>query len=201
VIQVTKHTRDVLLQVAKEKKIFIEGNFLKIIKSADGDVEFEEYLRVCRDKDSSSRRKRLEITKQVQNQNKELVKKQDENLELMSELESALKEAKKSELEAQKLRKEAEVGKEKAIEDLELIQKKTQFELIGRIVKIALWVIVGVGLTTSALYVFVLSMGYDAKIIESTWSNLFGILLTNSFSIIGTIMGVKYATENGNDRK
>lgn len=190
-----------LLQVAKEKKIFIEGNFLKIIKSADGDVEFEEYLRVCRDKDSSSRRKRLEITKQVQNQNKELVKKQDENLELMSELESALKEAKKSELEAQKLRKEAEVGKEKAIEDLELIQKKTQFELIGRIVKIALWVIVGVGLTTSALYVFVLSMGYDAKIIESTWSNLFGILLTNSFSIIGTIMGVKYATENGNDRK
>ena len=199
-IQVTKHTRDVLLQVAKEKKIFIEGNFLKIIKSPDGDAEFEEYLRVCRDKDSSSRRKRLEITKQVQNQNKELVKKQDENLSLMSELETALDEAKRAELEAQKLRREAEATKDKAIEDLELIQKKTQFELIGRIVKIALWVIVGVGITTSALYVFVLSMGYDAKIIESTWSNLFGILLTNSFSIIGTIMGVKYATENGNNQ-
>lgn len=38
-------------------------------------------------------------------------------------------------------------------------------------------------------------LGYDSKIIESTWSNLFGILLTNSFSIVGTIMGVKYATE------
>jgi hypothetical protein len=35
---------------------------------------------------------------------------------------------------------------------------------------------------------------YERTIIESTWSNLFGILLTNSFSIIGTIMGVKYAT-------
>jgi len=41
--------------------------------------------------------------------------------------------------------------------------------------------------------------GLDAKIIESTWSNLFGILLTNSFSIIGTIMGVKHA--NGGDKK
>jgi hypothetical protein len=54
---------------------------------------------------------------------------------------------------------------------------------------------VGVGVFTSALYMFVLYQGYDSKIIESTWSNLFGILLTNSFSIVGTIMGVKYATE------
>ena len=36
----------------------------------------------------------------------------------------------------------------------------------------------------------------DTDIIGSTWSNMFGILLTNSFSIIGTIMGVKYATDN-----
>jgi hypothetical protein len=35
----------------------------------------------------------------------------------------------------------------------------------------------------------------DNKIVESAWSNMFGILLTNSFSIIGTIMGVKYASE------
>ena len=31
---------------------------------------------------------------------------------------------------------------------------------------------------------------------ETLRSNLFGILLTNSFSIIGTIMGVKYASDN-----
>jgi len=80
------------------------------------------------------------------------------------------------------------------MEDLETLQKKTQFELVGLIVKVALGVIGTVAILTSVLYVFVLSKGLDAKIIESTWSNLFGILLTNSFSIIGTIMGVKYAT-------
>jgi hypothetical protein len=36
----------------------------------------------------------------------------------------------------------------------------------------------------------------DTAIIGSTWSNMFGILLTNSFSIIGTIMGVKYAASS-----
>ncbi len=82
------------------------------------------------------------------------------------------------------------------MEDLEVMQKRTQFELISIIVKLALAVIVGVGVTTSVLYIYVLSTGHDSKIIESTWSNLFGILLTNSFSIVGTIMGVKYATEN-----
>jgi hypothetical protein len=54
----------------------------------------------------------------------------------------------------------------------------------------------GVGFVTTGLYVFVLLLGHDSKIIESTWSNLFGILLTNSFSIIGTIMGVKHATKD-----
>lgn len=29
---------------------------------------------------------------------------------------------------------------------------------------------------------------------------MFGILLTNAFSIIGTIMGVKYATGNKSDK-
>jgi hypothetical protein len=38
--------------------------------------------------------------------------------------------------------------------------------------------------------------GKDTEIIASTWSNMFGILLTNSFSIIGTIMGVKYASSS-----
>jgi hypothetical protein len=75
------------------------------------------------------------------------------------------------------------------------MQKKTQFELIGQIVKVALWVILGVGIITTLLFAFTLVTGKENPILESTWSNLFGILLTNSFSIIGTIMGVKYATE------
>ena len=194
-IEVTEHTRNVLLEVAKKRKIYVEGNFLKIIKAPKGDKELEEYLTLCKEKDKSTRRKRLEVTKQVQQQNKELVAKQEENDSLMEELQSALEEAKNAEWEAQKLREEAERGKDKAIEDLELMQKKTQFELIGQIVKVALWVILGVGVITTLLFAFTLVAGKENPILESTWSNLFGILLTNSFSIIGTIMGVKYATE------
>jgi len=194
-IEVTEHTRNVLLEVAKKRKIYVEGSFLKILKAPKGDKEFEDYLKLCKEKDVTTRRKRLEVTKQVQEQNKELVAKQEENDALMEELQSALEEAKNAEWEAQKLREEAEKGKDKALEDLELMQKKTQFELIGQIVKVALWVILGVGVITTFLFAFTLVTGKENPILESTWSNLFGILLTNSFSIIGTIMGVKYATE------
>lgn len=194
-IQITKHTRDVLLEVAKKKKIYVEGNFLKILQAPDGDVEFEEYLNICREKDSTARRKRLQVTKQVQKQNKELVSKQEETDALMEELQVALESAKQSEEVANQLREEAEKGMGKALEDLELMQKKTQFELISTIVKVALYVIIGVGVLTTAMYGLALVSGTDTQIIGSTWSNMFGILLTNAFSIVGTIMGVKYATE------
>ena len=194
-IQITKHTRDVLLEVAKKKKIYVEGNFLKILQAPDGDVEFEEYLNICREKDSTARRKRLQVTKQVQKQNKELVSKQEETDTLMEELQVALESAKQSEEVANQLREEAEKGMGKALEDLELMQKKTQFELISTIVKVALYVIIGVGVLTTVMYGLALFSGTDTQIIGSTWSNMFGILLTNAFSIVGTIMGVKYATE------
>ena len=45
------------------------------------------------------------------------------------------------------------------------------------------------------MYVAAMLANKDTTILGNAWSNLFGILLTNSFSIIGTIMGVKYATE------
>ena len=194
-IEVTKHTRDILLGVAKKMKVYVEGNFLKLLKAPDGDTEFEEYLRLCKEKDSTARRKRLQVTKQVQQQNKELVNKQKETDELMIELQHALESAKESEEEANQLRQEAEKGMGKALEDLELMQKKTQFELMSTIVKVALYVIIGVGVLTTAMYGLALISGADTQIIGSTWSNMFGILLTNAFSIVGTIMGVKYATE------
>lgn len=188
---VTKVTRDALLDLYKKKKVSLEGNILKVIEAEPGDVEFIQYLESCKEKDSTARRKRLEVTKQVQSQNKELEKAAKENETLMHDLKAALEEAEQAKSEAEKLRDDA-------VEDLETLQKRTQFELVGLIVKVALGVIGGVAVLTSLLYIFVLSKGLDAKIIESTWSNLFGILLTNSFSIIGTIMGVKYATGDKN---
>ena len=109
-IEVTKHTRDILLEVAKKRKIYVEGNFLKLLKAPKDDTEFEEYLNLCKEKDNTSRRKRLQVTKQVQNQNKELVQKQEETDKLMIELQAALDSAKQSEEEANQLREEAEKG-------------------------------------------------------------------------------------------
>jgi len=170
--QVTEHMRDVLLEVAKEKKVYLEGNFLKLLKAPPGDTEFKNYLELCKKKDTANRRKRLDVTKQVQQQNKELEAASIENIKVNKELESALNKAiisedkaKKEKViaeaaknEADKLKIEAEQAREVAQTDLSLLQKKTQTELMSSIVKVALWVIMGVGLITTGLYVFVVQV-------------------------------------------
>ena len=192
-IQITEHTRNVLLEVAKHKKIYVEGNFLKILKAPPGDQEFENYLALCKEKDNDNRRKRLQVTKQVQSQNKDLEAAAAENEKLMTELKEALEES-------NQLRAQAEQSMDKALQDLDLMQKRSQFELIGTIVKVALFVIIGVGVLTTVMYAIALMSNTDTQIIGSTWSNMFGILLTNAFSIVGTIMGVKYATEKSEEK-
>jgi len=190
---VGKVTRDGLLELSK-KKVYLEGNILKILQAEDGDVEFQNYLKECIVRDTTSRKKRLEVTKQVQQQNKDLEVAANKAASLMEELKVALDES-------EVLRNQAEQAKDKALDDLDIMQKKTQFELIGTIVKVALFVIIGVGVITSIMYGIALMAGQDTQIIGSTWSNMFGILLTNAFSIVGTIMGVKYATDNGGTKE
>ena len=90
--------------------------------------------------------------------------------------------------------------KEAAQHNLDVLQKKTQNELVGSIVKVALWIICGVGTITSILFALTLFTGLENKTVESSWSNMFSILLTNSFSIVGTIMGVKYAGSKGSGK-
>lgn len=213
--KVDKKTRDDLLGLYKSKKIYLEGNILKLI-DPDGDEEFEKYLKEATEKDKDSRRKRLDITKKIQSQNKDLTELNKENDSVNKQLKKALEEAEKSRneainskeeaeqarIEAERLRNEAEnarieseKAKEEALNSLELEQRKTQFELIGTIVRIALWIILGVGITTTAIYVVALVSGADTTNIFTTWSNIIGILLTNAFSIVGTIMGVKYASD------
>lgn len=187
-IEVSDYTREILLTIAKTKKVYVEGNFLKLLKAKSGDTEFEEYLKLCKEKDVATRKKRLDVTKQVQLQNKELAEAAKRNEALMVELQEALDDA-------NNLKSAAEESADKALQDLEVMQKRSQFELIGTIVNVALWVIVGVGVLTTVMYGIALMSKTDTQIIGSTWSNMFGILLTNAFSIVGTIMGVKYATE------
>ncbi len=171
-----------------------------------------------------SRKKRLDITKQIQNKNTELENLNTENTRILEELQITLDnvENSKQQIECQNnelltwkeeneriqnelqeemkrtesAREDAEHAKANALSDLDLLQKKTQTELMGNIVKVALGVIVFVAVITTSMYVFSIVMGKEVNTIGPAWSNMFGILLTNAFSIVGTIMGVKYATKD-----
>jgi nucleoid-associated protein YgaU len=226
-IKIDKNTKSQLLELFKTKKISLEGNILKVIDS-DGDTDFEKYIQEATEKDKDNRRKRLDVTRQVQSQNTDLTKWKKENERVNKQLTRALEEAEesnkamlaakqeaelaledaqkakvdaeKARIEAEKARQEAEQAKKLAENDLELMQKKTQFELIGSIVKVALWVIMGVGGVVTAVYLIALFKGLNTDVIGSTWTNIVSILLTNSFSIVGTIMGVKYANQDNKDK-
>ena len=222
-IKLDKKTKDQLLEIFKAKKISLEGNILKVIDS-DGDQEFESYIKESIERDKDSRRKRLDITKQVQSQNIDLTKWKEENERVnkqvtkaleeaeesnkamliakqevedaLSEAHSARMEAENARTEAERARTEAENAKNSALNDLDLMQKKTQFELIGSIVRVALWVILGVGITVTIVYVISLFAGFKTEVIGSAWVNIMSILLTNAFSIIGTLMGMKTMSDN-----
>lgn len=174
-----------LINLYNKKKIGLEGNIIKLIKTDD--PEFLEYLKTCVERDNDNRRKRLDITKKIQTQNTELTKWREENERITEELNVALKLA--------------EEAKTDALNDLDILQKKTQFELIGVIVKVSLFVIIGVGIITTLMYgISIVTDSKESHDIGNVWSNIFGILLTNAFSIIGTIMGVKYASEKINNK-
>lgn len=179
--------RKYLIELYKEHNILLEGNILKIIKKkleekSDDDLEFKEYIDNCIISDKEKRIKRLEITKQVQKQNTELSSAKEEIERINEELIISLDEIKKA--------------KDVAENDLTILQQKTQFELISIIVKIALAVIISVAIITTLMYIVAIIFNRETQIVGSTWSNLFGILLTNSFSIIGTIMGFKHINKN-----
>jgi methyl-accepting chemotaxis protein len=113
-----------------------------------------------------------------------------------------LSEVVKAELEnSNKLREAIEIEKDAAVNDLDATIKKSQNELIKTIVKSALFVIMSVGFITTLMYSFAILSNKDTQIIGSTWSNMFSVLLTNAFSIVGTIMGIKYATSEDKKEK
>jgi len=218
-VKIDDNTKKALIQLAEDRSIFLEGNILKVLDVSD-DPDFEHYVKNASERDKEIRRKRLDITKQIQNQNRELLETQNTNESLMSEIKDALAQAEESKAQMEQQNTELMASKEENVRmneelkealdtaesaklhaetDLDLLQKKTQFQLINLIVKVALLVIAGVGITTTALYLAAMFTNKDTQIIGSTWSNMFGILLTNAFSIIGTIMGVKYASDKSSE--
>ena len=223
-----KNTKKQLIDLFKTKNIGLEGNVVKLI-DPDGDEDFAAYLKQCIEKDIATRKKRLEMTKQVQSQNAELTKLNQANEKIMEELQETLKNVEESKttfevqnielnewkqenlrlteelknemVKSEQARIAAENAKNEAENNLDIVQKKTQFELINNIVRVALYVIIGVGTITTGIYVYSMALNVDTDIIGSTWSNMFGILLTNSFSIVGTILGVKYGASPSKEEK
>ena len=221
-IKIESFTKKSLIDLYKEKNVGLEGNITKLIDFED-DEEFKNYLKECELRDTEKRKKRLDMTKKIQKQNQELSNLNNENERILEELQETLKDVEDSKLtfevqnkelnewkednlrlteelknemaKSEQARIDAEKAKDMAENDLDLLQKRTQNELISTIVRVALWIIMGVGFVTTGVYVFTLLMGKDTQVISATWSNIFGILLTNAFSIVGTIMGIKYATE------
>jgi len=227
-IKIGRNTKQTLMSLYKSKGIGLEGNITKLIDS-ENDEDFKKYLKECETKDSEKRRKRLELTKKIQKQNDDLKSLNEENQKILNELQSTLKEVEESKMtfevqnrelnewkqdnlrlteelknemvKSEQARIDAENAKESALNDLDILQKRNQTELISTIVRVALWVIMGVGFISTGVYVLTLFLGKDTQVISAAWSNIFGILLTNAFSIVGTIMGIKYATENNNNQQ
>jgi hypothetical protein len=221
-ISFNKQTKQQLISLCKTRNICLEGNIIRVVDYS-GDTEFEQYINTCLEKDKEMRKKRLDITKQIQSKNNELIELNKENERIMQELRDSLKSVEESKiqyevqnieltawkqesekislelqqemLKSEQARVDAENAKKMAENDLDVLQKRTQTQLIERIVKVSLGVIITVGLITTIMYGIALFTEKDTQIIGSTWANMFGILLTNAFSIIGTIMGVKYASK------
>jgi len=205
-IKIDKKTKEQLIELFETKRISLEGNILKVIED-DGDVAFQKYIKDSIEKDNTTRKKRLEITKQIQKQNKELTDWKVENERIHEELLETLEANKSAIIDAEKAKEQAELSKEQAelskeqaeksmIEaitaraeaenakvnaenNLELIQKKSQFELMGTIVKVALWVIMGVGGVVTAVYLIALFKGLNTDVIGSTWTNIVSIYQCN----------------------
>ena len=222
-ITIDSNTKKTLMDLYTKKGIGLEGNITKLIDTED-DEDFKNYLKDCETKDGDKRKKRLDMTKKIQKQNEELVTLNEKNEKMMEDLQIKIDEIEESKLtfevqnlelndwkkenlelteklqtemvKSEQARIRAEEAKHNAENDLDVLQKKTQNELISTIVRVALWVIMGVGIITTGVYVLTLFVGKDTQVISAAWSNIFGILLTNAFSIVGTIMGIKYATEN-----
>ncbi len=198
-MKIDKKIRDWLLELRAKNKIFLEGNLLKVIESDPTDEEFIKYIEDASAKDKEARKRRLDVTKQIQEHNKNLISAQEEKVKINEELRIALETAEEEKKNAELSKIEADKAKDAALNDLDILQKRSETELIGTIIRVALMVIVGVGVITTLMYGIAMFVGKDTQIIGSTWSNMLGILLTNAFSIVGTIMGVKYATEKKND--
>ena len=94
-IKLNEETRKALVQLALDTQVYPEGNILKLLNT-DDDPDFKSYIEKATARDKSMRQRRLEITKQIQIQNRDLTKFNEQITILNKDLTIALEEQKKA---------------------------------------------------------------------------------------------------------
>ena len=94
-MELHESSRRALIDLKRDRNIYLEGNVLKLLESS-GDLEFQEYIESAIERDRENRRKRLDRTKHVQSQNISLLKSQEDNSTLLEELKMTLKSVEES---------------------------------------------------------------------------------------------------------
>lgn len=174
---------DILLKISKDG-IYLEGALLKVLTKENklSDDDWIEYLKIANDRDENKSKERVELTHEALNQK--------------TELERAHKKIKQQ----YKLLKEEKEKVEDNVctleNDLKILREKNQLRILNHVVNICLRIIIGIGFSCSIILVVMLLFGKQSDLIESTWSQSILLMLSNAFSIIATIQGVKSLKDN-----
>lgn len=174
----TRECVEMLLEIS-EKGIYLEGALLKVISKSNTlrDEDWIGYLKLASERDEIKSRERVELTQEALNQK--------------SELERAHKKIKQQYelLKTEKAKVEDDVcNLEK---NLKVLREKNQLKIMNNVVNICLRIIIGIGVSCSLILIIMLICGNQSDLVESTWSQSILLMLSNSFSIIATIQGVK----------
>ena len=110
-IRLNDETRKALIALAQETQVYPEGNFVKLLDPGD-DEDFRAYIGKALARDRNMRQRRLEITKQIQIQNRDLIKYNEQVTVLNQDLTISLEEQKKA--------------KEQVIQALKRLEKKNR---------------------------------------------------------------------------
>jgi hypothetical protein len=180
---ITRECVDILLEIS-EKGIYLEGALLKVVIRGNtlDDSDWIEYLKVASSRDEIKSSERVELTQEALNQKSELER---AHKKIKQQYELLKKEKAKVEDDVCTLEK-----------NLKVLREKNQLKLMNNVVNICLRIIIGIGLSCSIILVVMILFGKQSDLVESTWSQSILLMLSNSFSIIATIQGVKSIKDN-----
>lgn len=174
----------VLIDLANEKGLYIEGAVLKLIKADT--PEMKDYLS-----------KAIELYKGKIRDNNKFQDVAAKLERLNDELNESLKAEKEAKRIAEIERVKAETAKDEALNDLEIVKARTQQELMISSTNKNYYLIGGVFVSFVLIYiVLIVSHHADSAVFANNLGNLGSILFSSAFALISYSLGQKQAQEN-----